>query len=132
MLFSPLFIVIHSALFTDKRITECLPASISVWPLPQKTSEREGNFTLSLYSEFAIHTTSESPILKEGIKRYHAILQSISKKHAETGNSSVRRIEIVIDEDDERLSLNTSYKYTVTVDVDSGIAIHAETPFGAL
>ena len=111
-----------------------LPASINVWPLPQKISLSDSNFPLSLYSQFTIHTTSGSPILDEGIERYHSILKNISKKHAEAdcGNSTIRRIEIVIDEDDETLSLNTSYKYTVTVDVDKGIGIHAETPFGAL
>ena len=111
-----------------------LPASINVWPLPQKISLSDSNFTISLYSQFIIHTTSESPILDEGIERYHSILQTISKKHAETGcgNGTIRRIEIVIDEDDETLSLNTSYKYTVTVDINKGIIINAETSFGAL
>ena len=111
-----------------------LPPTIKVWPLPQKISHSVDNLTLSLYSELVIHTTSESPILSEGVQRYHSILQFVSKKHTESkcGNSTVRMIQINVDGDDENLSLNTSYKYSVTVDVATGIVIHAENPFGAL
>ena len=111
-----------------------LPATIKVWPLPQTISQIVDNFTLSLSSEFVIHTTSQSHILSDGVKRYHSIFQSISKKHTESkcGDGTVRTIEVVVDGDDEHLLLNTSYKYNVTVDVATGIEIHAQSPFGAL
>ena len=111
-----------------------LPATIKVWPLPQTISQIVDNFTLSLSPEFVIHTTSQSQILSDGVKRYHSIFQSISKNHTESkcGDGSVRKIEVVVDGDDEHLLLNTSYKYNVIVDVATGIDILAETPFGAL
>lgn len=111
-----------------------MPAGIKVWPLPQKISKIVDNVTLSLYSEFVIRSTSQSPILADGVKRYHFILQSISKKHAETkcGDNTVRTIMIDMDGDDENLSLNTLYKYSVTVDAATGIVIHSVNPFGAL
>ena len=114
--------------------TKVTPVSIRVWPLPQKYSEIVDNFTMSLSSEFLIHTTSQSHILNDGVKRYHSIFQSITKNHTESkcGDGSVRTIEVVVNGDDEHLLLNTSYKYNVTVDVATGIEIHAETPFGAL
>ena len=81
-----------------------------------------------------IHTTSQSHILSDGVKRYHSIFQSISKNHTESkcGNRSVRTIKVVVNGDDEHLLLNTSYKYIVTVDIAAGVVIHAETPYGAL
>ena len=111
-----------------------LPATIKVWPLPQTISQIVDNFTLSLSPEFVIHTTSQSQILSDGVKRYHSIFQSISKKHTESkcGDGSVRKIVIAVERDDEHLSINTSYNYSVTVDVATGIEIHAETPFGVL
>ena len=111
-----------------------LPATINVWPVPQKMSLSTDKFTLGLYSGFVIRTPSESPVLKGGIERYQSILQSISKNHSESecGNNTVKMIKIDVDGDDETLSLNTSYKYSVTVDVATGVVIHAENPFGAL
>ena len=111
-----------------------LPATIKVWPLPQMISQIVDNFTLSLSSEFVIHTTSQSQILSDGVKRYHSIFQSISKKHTESkcGDGTVKKIVIAVERNDENLSLNTSYKYSVTVDVATGVVIHAETAFGAL
>ena len=116
------------------KVTSATAKAVKVWPLPQKIYQIVDNFTLSLSSEFVIHTTSQSHILSDGVKRYHSIFQSISKNHTESkcGNRSVRTIKVVVNGDDEHLLLNTSYKYNVTVDIAAGVVIHAETPYGAL
>ena len=111
-----------------------LPATINVWPFPQKILLSADKVTLSLHSTLVIHTASKSTILNEGVKRYKSILKTISKGHTESncGNNTVRTIKIDVDGFDETLSLNTSYKYSVAVDATTGIVIHAESPFGAL
>ena len=89
-----------------------------------------------LNADFSVLTLSRSTVLQNGIERYRRIFQShtSASREAPCGDPSdvVHKVYVKVQDDNEELSLHTSYRYSVTVEASVGVIIRADSPYGAL
>lgn len=110
-------------------------AGDSVWPLPQQISSSGGPFPIS--PAFSITTNSKSGVLARGITRYLEIITrqiGVLDQANESFNGideSLTILVVTVDKDDETLSSETSYHYSLNVETGKA-QIMADSPYGAL
>lgn len=109
---------------------------LNVWPLPQSLLIVPQDAPVSLSAEFTVITVSKSGVLQDGIKRYRQILLSLATVSRESpcGNpgGDISKVYVKVRNDNEELSLTTSYDYSVTVEASVGVVVRADGPYGAL
>lgn len=109
---------------------------LNAWPLPQFLLMAPQDGPVCLNADFSMITVSRSAVLQDGIVRYRRILQSLASASREgpCGSSSevIRNVYLKVQDDNEELSLDTSYVYSVTVEARVGVIIRADSPYGAL
>lgn len=111
-------------------------ARLKVWPLPQSLLMASQDAPIYLNADFSVLTLSRSTVLQNGIERYRRIFQShtSASREAPCGDPSdvVHKVYVKVQDDNEELSLHTSYRYSVTVEASVGVIIRADSPYGAL
>ena len=109
---------------------------LKVWPLPQSLLMASQDAPIYLNAGFSVLTLSRSTVLQSGIERYLRIFQShtSASREAPCGDPSdvLHKIYVKVQDDNEELSLRTSYRYSVTVEASVGVIIRADSPYGAL
>ena len=108
--------------------------ALFVWPLPKKVVSGPAGGMVSIDPEFSIKSQSPSKILSAGIARYEALIKKRAYPMDLKGcqKPGVRHIMIILESDGEDLSLDTSYHYSLMISAETGITIHAASPYGAL
>lgn len=109
---------------------------LKVWPLPQSLLMASQDTPISLSADFSVVLLSRSTVLQNGIERYQRLFQSLTSasREAPCGDPSdvVHKVYVKVQDDQEELSLHTSYRYSVTVEASVGVIIRADSPYGAL
>lgn len=105
-----------------------------VWPLPKVVVSGPAGGMVSIDPEFSIKSQSPSKILSAGIARYEALIKKRAYPMDLKGcqKPGVRHITIILESDGEDLNLDTSYHYSLMISGETGITIHAASPYGAL
>ena len=109
---------------------------LNAWPLPQSLLMAPQDGPVCLNADFSMITVSRSAVLQDGIERYRRTLQSLASASQDGSCGSSRevihKVYLKVQDDDEELSLDTSYVYSVTVEASVGVIIRADNPYGAL
>ena len=86
--------------------------------------------------DFLFKTTTSSKIVKDAIKRYELLIFHRSDIEHENCNSQtaiISTVLIYILNESEALNLDTNYRYTLTISIETTDAtIVANSPFGAM
>ena len=111
-------------------------AILNVWPLPQSLLMVPQDVPVGLRADFSVITLSKSSVLQDGIKRYRQTLHSLATARRESPCGSpggdISKVYVKVKDDNEELSLATSYDYSVTVEASVGVVVRADSPYGAL
>ena len=108
--------------------------ALFVWPLPKKVVSGPAGGMVSIDPEFSIKSQSPSKVLSAGIARYEALIKKRAYPMDLKGcqKPGVRHVRIKLESDGEDLNLDTSYQYSLMISPETGITIHAASPYGAL
>ena len=115
-------------------------ATNTVWPKPQSQIDTGDNFQLDS-TTFQFEATglgASSSVLTDALKRYRGIIFLHTPVLGSTNNSSssssstITSAQVVVASADESLTLETDASYNLTISQNGGIAIRANTVFGAV
>lgn len=105
----------------------------TLWPLPQKYLVEPVGTAVLLSTNFTIETNQSSAVLNRAIQRYSSIIMQPGSNHSACSNAtiSIDKLYIEVTSQDERLSVDTSYNYSLVVD-EGNAKITASTIYGAM
>ena len=118
------------------RLSICDQGYNTLWPLPQKYLVEPTGSAVSLSTGFSIEANQPSEALNRAIQRYiviikeHAVDQRFASSCA-NATIAIDKLHLDVSSQDESLSVDTSYDYTLMVDGGSA-KITASTIYGAM
>lgn len=125
-----------TVLFVLLKLSACVQGYNTLWPLPQEYLVEPSGTAVMLSATFNIQANQPSEVLKRAIQRYLPIImeRDVDQKSASLcDNATITIDELVIEvtSQDESLSIDTSYNYTLMVN-EGNAKINASTIYGAM
>ena len=118
------------------KLSVCNQGYNTLWPLPQKYLVEPTGSAVSLSSGFSIEANQQSDALNRAIQRYLVIIKehAVDRRFASScanATITINKLYIDVTSEDESLSIDTSYDYTLMVD-GGNAKITASTIYGAM